>query len=65
MQLRTAEAADAVVIPVVSAGAVTVWNAKATFPYAPSSDLVVMVSRLLLTKTKRQAQAIGGPALTA
>lgn len=24
-------------------GAVTVWNTKATFPYAPSSDLVVMV----------------------
>jgi len=27
----------------LAAGAVTVWNTKATFPYAPSSDLVVMV----------------------
>lgn len=34
--------ANAVLCP--AAGAVTVWNTKATFPYAPSSDLVVMVS---------------------
>jgi hypothetical protein len=54
---------------VTAAGAVTVWNTRATFPYAPSSDLVVMVSIMAVQQQKqqqlywvRQPQAAAGTA---
>lgn len=40
---------------VCAAGAVTVWNTKATFPYAPSSDLVVMVRQHDSSRTRKHS----------